>query len=115
MAQKLYALVAGECSPDNPDSPQHQEILLPGHLFGAIIKEKLADFLVAIKAQIKTDVRRFPHTVNLHDKKYILKVLGKVSNASDIGKKLDYFLATGNLVTNSGLDLQQVSLNMLIM
>lgn len=27
----------------------------------------------------------------------------------DIGKKLEYFLATGNLVSNTGLDLQQVS------
>ena len=34
-------------------------------------------------------------------KKALLKV------PSDIGKKVEYFLSTGNLVTNTGLDLQQ--------
>ena len=29
MLRKLYALVSGECCADNPDSPQHQEVLLP--------------------------------------------------------------------------------------
>jgi DNA-directed RNA polymerase beta subunit len=38
MIQKLYSLVAGDCSPDNPDSPQHQEILLGGHLYGMYLK-----------------------------------------------------------------------------
>lgn len=33
MIQKLYALVSGDCCADNPDSPQHQEILLGGHLY----------------------------------------------------------------------------------
>jgi DNA-directed RNA polymerase I subunit RPA2 len=37
MVQKLYALVAGDCCPDNPDSTQQQEILLPGHLYSSII------------------------------------------------------------------------------
>ncbi len=37
------------------------------------------------------------------------KVFSKCSNLGDIGKTLDYFLATGNLVSNTGLDLQQTS------
>jgi DNA-directed RNA polymerase I subunit RPA2 len=109
MVQKLYSLVAGECCADNPDSTQQQEVLLPGHLFSSIIKEKFLDYLVAIKTQVRTDIRRQPHTVNFHDKKYMLKVLSKLSGAADIGKKLEYFLATGNLVSNTGLDLQQTS------
>ena len=35
------------------------------------------------------------------------KAMTKVS--SDLGRKIEYFLATGNLVSNTGLDLQQVS------
>jgi DNA-directed RNA polymerase I subunit RPA2 len=108
MTQKLYSLVAGECCADNPDSPQLQEILLPGHLYASIIKEKVLDYLVAIKTQIRTDMRRQPHTVNFFDKKYLLKVLSKLGGTADIGKKLEYFLATGNLISNTGLDLQQV-------
>ena len=37
------------------------------------------------------------------------KLNAKLSNVSNIGKKLDYFLATGNLISQTGLDLQQAS------
>ncbi|KAJ3244159.1 hypothetical protein HDU78_011350 [Chytriomyces hyalinus] len=107
MIQKLYSLVAGECAVDNPDSPQHQEVLLGGHLFANYMKEKLGDILDGICTQIKTDVRRFPATVDFQSKIYLSKVFSKVN--CDIGKKMEYFLATGNLVSNTGLDLQQVS------
>ena len=58
MLRKLYALVSGSCSADNPDSPQHQEVLLPGHLYGMIIKERLEEVLNQVRNQIATDVRR---------------------------------------------------------
>jgi len=38
MIQKLLALVAGDCVPDNPDSPMSHEILLPGHLLQMFLK-----------------------------------------------------------------------------
>jgi DNA-directed RNA polymerase I subunit RPA2 len=41
MLEKLYALVSGETLPDNLDSLQNQEILLPGHLYLMIIRESL--------------------------------------------------------------------------
>ena len=58
MLRKLYALVSGSCSADNPDSPQHQEVLLPGYLYGMIIKERLEEVLNQVRNQIATDVRR---------------------------------------------------------
>ena len=58
MLRKLYALVSGSCSADNPDSPQHQEALLPGYLYGMIIKERLEEVLNQVRNQIATDVRR---------------------------------------------------------
>ncbi|KAJ3010105.1 hypothetical protein HKX48_007581 [Thoreauomyces humboldtii] len=109
MMQKLYALVAGECASDNPDSPQHQEILLPGHLYMSIMKEKMADWLIAIKTQVQIDIRMKSAQVDFMDKKYLNKVLQKTAGAADIGRKMEYFLATGNLVSNTGLDLQQTS------
>ncbi|KAJ3289897.1 hypothetical protein HK104_007149 [Borealophlyctis nickersoniae] len=109
MMQKLYALVAGTITDDNPDSPQLQEVLLGGHLYLAIMKEKLGDWLSAIKTQIQMDLRRQGATVDFMDRKYIQKAVAKTAGAADIGKKLEYFLSTGNLVSNTGLDLQQVS------
>ena len=87
MIRKLYALVAGDCAPDNPDSPQHQELLLGGHLYNMYMKEKFADYLSQLKLQIQTDIRKSPTSVDFHDRKYILKVLGKVNG--DIGKKME--------------------------
>ena len=107
MIRKLYALVEGECCADNPDSPQHQEILMPGFLYGMIIKEKLEELLTGIRAQIAQDVRRNVQGVDFFDNKYVSKAMHKVN--SDIGAKMHFFLATGNLVTPTGLDLQQAS------
>ena len=57
MLRKLYSLVSGSCCADNPDSPQHQEVLLPGFLYGMIIKERLEEALSQIRHQIATDVK----------------------------------------------------------
>ncbi|KAG8965474.1 DNA-directed RNA polymerase I subunit rpa2 [Tulasnella sp. 419] len=107
MLRKLFALVSGSCSADNPDSPQHQEILLPGYLYGMIIKERLDDALSQVRYQIAQDVRRQVVAVNLFDNGYIKKVVQKVN--FEIGARLSNFLATGNLVSSTGLDLQQAS------
>ncbi|AQZ15464.1 RPA135 (YPR010C) [Zygosaccharomyces parabailii] len=106
MIRKLYSLVAGDCCPDNPDATQHQEVLLGGFLYGMILKEKIDEYLQAIIAQIRTDINRgIP--ANFKDRKYMTRVLMRVND--NIGSKMQYFLSTGNLVSQSGLDLQQVS------
>ena len=58
MLRKLYALVSRECCVDNSDSPQNQEVLLPGSLYGMIIKERLEEALNQIRTQIVDDVRK---------------------------------------------------------
>lgn len=107
MVRKLYSLVAGECAPDNPDSPAHQEIMLGGFLYGQIIKEKLEDVLKGLRAQIQLDIRRSLSSVDFVSTNYIKKAMQKVN--TDIGTKLAYFLSTGNLVSSTGLDLQQTT------
>lgn len=108
MLQKLYSNVSGEYGEDNPDSLQFQETLLGGHLILAIIKENMYNWLQAIKTQIQQDLRKIQSKVDFKDKNYLTSVFRKTTGAADIGRKLDYFLATGNLVSNTGLDLQQV-------
>ncbi|KAF5393051.1 hypothetical protein D9757_001185 [Collybiopsis confluens] len=123
MLRKLYSLVNGTCCADNPDSPQHQEVLLPGTLYSMIIKERMEEILNSIRTFINVDIRNGGN-VDFHDSKYFLNYI--LSNANpqfseryfskvlarinfDIGSKLSNFLATGNLISPSGLDLQQAS------
>jgi DNA-directed RNA polymerase I subunit RPA2 len=107
MMRKLYSLVAGDCCVDNPDSPQHQEILLPGFLYGQIIKERLDEYAIALRGQIARDVRTKARGIDFFDGRYISKTFSKV--VPNIGGRLSSFLATGNLSSPSGLDLQQTS------
>jgi len=53
------------------------------------------------------EIRKKKQPIDLLDLTHWKKNLLKVP--SDIGKKIEYFLSTGNLVTNTGLDLQQAS------
>lgn len=107
MLRKLYALVSKSCCVDNPDSPQHQEVLLPGMLYGMIIKERLEEALNGFWSGIRQDVQRSEASVDFFDKRYVKKVLARTN--FDIGARMSNFLATGNLVSPSGLDLQQAS------
>lgn len=67
MLRKLYASVSASCCGDNPDSPQHQEVLLPGSLYGMIIKERMEEVLFNIRNQIAQDVRRGDSHVDFFD------------------------------------------------
>lgn len=110
MVRKLYALAEGECSVDNPDAVQSQEILLPGFLYGMIIKERLEEWLTSIGALSRQWTRENqwkPFTSREFEKEFLPKIVRKSNE--NLGQALDYFLSTGNLVSPSGLDLQQVS------
>lgn len=111
MTRKLYALVAGECAVDNPDAVQNQEILLGGFLYGMIVKEKLEDWLSnGFRMSLRDYLRRSPDnnfTSPTFLKDFPTKIFGRTNE--NIGGALEYFLSTGNLVSPTGLDLQQVS------
>jgi DNA-directed RNA polymerase I subunit RPA2 len=113
MISKLFSLVAGDITPDNPDSPQYQEILVGGFLYLQILKEKFDDYLSGIHAIIQSDLRaeanKLPRSkpVDYHDKRLFAQVMQKFH--FDLGGKMTYFLATGNLQSASGLDLQQIT------
>ena len=53
MLQKLYALVGGQCSEDNPDALTHHEVMLPGQLLCKFLQDKLVECLEAFKAQVE--------------------------------------------------------------
>ena len=110
MIRKLYTLVAGDCSADNPDALSNQEVLLPGFLYGMIIKERLEEWLRSIQGPIDDWSRQNGNAgfTNLaFIREFPTKILRKTSD--NIGGPLEYFLSTGNLISASGLDLQQNS------
>lgn len=111
MTRKLYALVAGDCAVDNPDAVQNQEILLGGFLFGMIIKERIEDFMGNdLRLVVREYLRKNPEhsfTTNQFAKEFPVKLCGRANE--NIGGALQYFMSTGNLVSPTGLDLQQVS------
>jgi DNA-directed RNA polymerase I subunit RPA2 len=114
MLQKLMALVQGLCKPDNPDTLAHQEILLPGSLLQSILYEKLENLLeqIRFKFQVLFDAPSSENVSNIKkilEPGYIQKNIFQVIQKFDIGRRVEYFLATGNLTSKSGLGLNQSS------
>jgi DNA-directed RNA polymerase I subunit RPA2 len=113
MLRKLYAFAAGDCGVDNADSMQNQEILLPGHLMTSFVKEKFEEMLQALRLglirEMKLDFARSPSKFS--DSKFWSKHVDRHGSlsAGGIGKKVQHFLSTGNIISTTGLDLMQVS------
>ncbi len=106
MMQRLFLLVQEKIKPDNVDAMSAHEALLPGYLYAMILKEALYDWLHGVRGSIIRDIRRQPKKVRLADTAYWRKTCDMVP---EIGRKIKYFLVTGNLVSKTGLDLMQVS------
>ncbi|PGG99077.1 hypothetical protein AJ80_09409 [Polytolypa hystricis UAMH7299] len=110
MIRKLYALVAGDCASDNPDAVSNQEVLLGGFLYGMILKERLEEWLRSFGAFARdwTDRNQgAKFTDPKFEKEFLSRIVSRTNE--NIGGALEYFLSTGNLVSPTGLDLQQPS------
>ena len=113
MLRKLYSFAAGDCGVDNADSLQNQEILLPGHLLSTFVKEKFEETLENVRLglikEMRIDYTKF--LSNVTQMKHWTKVIDRYGMLSSggIGKKVQHFLSTGNIISTTGLDLMQVS------
>ena len=111
MVRKLYALVAGDCAADNPDAVQNQEILLGGFLYGMLIKERLDEWLsTGLRLSLRDYKQKFPAN-NFTSQDFLKDFPGRLFSKTNenVGGALEYFISTGNLVSPTGLDLQQTS------
>ena len=54
MVKKLFSLVQDKCVVEGVDSVMMHEIVLGGHLYMQLLKEKLETWMVVLKAQVKT-------------------------------------------------------------
>ena len=111
MCRKLYALAAGDCSVDNPDAVQNQEVLLGGFLYAQILKERLEELLtVSFRGALRDYLRKNPtmsFTSATFAKDFPNGLFRRCNE--NLGNALEYFMSTGNLQSPSGLDLQQTS------
>ncbi len=99
---------SGACQGDNPDSMMHQEALLPGHLIQQFMKERLQDLQARLKEVLLKEATDKPG-VSFDDAPFIERCMAKACGLADIGRRMEYLLATGNLVSRSGMGLSQTS------
>ena len=86
MLQKLYALVTGQCSQDNPDSLMHHEVLLPGILLQMFMREQLSEALIKVKDTILREFEGQPQTMDLNDRERILSLVVGSIGRIDLGR-----------------------------
>lgn len=77
--------------------------MLGGHLYGQLLAEKLFDLLVGARAKLIKDLKNPKFEASsIRNPNYLKKL---IDMQVSIGKKMEHFLATGNLITKSQLDL----------
>jgi DNA-directed RNA polymerase I subunit RPA2 len=106
MIQKLYSLVSGKVEPDNLDALVNHDILLPGHFYMMFFREKLEEVFQGIKSKVYKDVTSGKEVAKIREINYIERAIDSMAS---IGKKIEYLIATGNLKSQTGLDLMQMN------
>ena len=107
MVKKLWSLVQDELEPDNLDSLTTQELLTAGQLYGMFMREKMEEMMYLARSLFGKEIRKKIEN-NEQDEIAVLEILEKIiPHCFEISKKLEYLLATGNLKSQTGLDLMQ--------
>ncbi|CDJ31653.1 DNA-directed RNA polymerase I subunit RPA2, putative [Eimeria mitis] len=116
MFRKLRQLRAGKIPPESMDAFSYQEVVLPGQILASVLKDALFSALIKLRTQYTMELRQVKAAG--HDPSLVIssnKFFDAATDrcASEIGHKVNYFMATGNIRTNQ-LDLQQVECNTLM-
>ena len=86
----------------------HQEVLLPGHLIQQFMKERLGDLLAKLKEMLLKEAKDKAGT-SFEDSALVERCMARACSFVDIGRRMEYLLATGNLISRSGLGLSQTT------
>ncbi|XP_023678390.1 DNA-directed RNA polymerase I subunit RPA2 [Paramormyrops kingsleyae] len=103
MTRKLFTFAKQGCMEENPDSLMCQEVLTPGELFLMFLKERMQAWMVSVKFAFDKRAHRLTSSINSDG---LLKMFNM---GTDLTKPFEYLMATGNLVSKSGLGLMQSS------
>lgn len=108
MAQKLLALVKGECASESPDNPQFQEAAVSGHILLLIIRERLENILGAARRKIEFEAKR--KADNFHLTRFCITFFVKVRSVKDPQTVLSmFFFFTSFMIKQSQFGLFYVT------
>ncbi|KAK2570429.1 DNA-directed RNA polymerase I subunit RPA2 [Acropora cervicornis] len=96
LIQKLFAFAQDKCAEESADNPMLQEVLLPGHLYNMCLKEKLESWLYHVRANLEKSIKSKSN-------------FEAMARSTNISHQMEYLLATGTLVSKSGLGLMQTA------
>ena len=103
MIKKLFFFVEEKCVVEGVDSLMNHEIVLGGHIYLQLLKEKLGDFMTVLKmvvlrmAKMKGAAFELTPTV----------MSNCATKTGSLEKPFENFLGTGNLPSKTGLGLMQ--------
>ncbi|XP_028028172.1 DNA-directed RNA polymerase I subunit RPA2 [Bombyx mandarina] len=101
MVQKLYDLVQNKCKVEGADAVMMQEVMVGGHLYLQVLKERLQNILNNVRIQILKRAKTTHRLVIGHKElQQILRACGSLE------QKMETFLATGN-APSSNVNLTQ--------
>ena len=103
MVKKLFSLVQENCSVEGVDSVMTQELVLGGHFYLQLLKEKLETWLRTLKAAIlkRESMSSTPFELTPAIMDWCL------SKTWNFERLFENFLGTGNLPSETGLGLMQ--------
>jgi len=103
MVKKLFSLVQENCSVEGVDSVMTQELVLGGHLYLQLLKEKLETWLRTLKSAIlkRESMSSTPFELTPGNMDWCL------SKTWNFERLFENFLGTGNLPSETGLGLMQ--------
>jgi len=109
MFRKLVAMVSGKIRPDNPDALDAHDLLTPGQLYGGVLKEAVHGIVERLAGALSKKSRVMTWKNDSVAPLTCALIKMQLASVSDLTKKMEYFMATGNLQSRTGLDLQQTS------
>lgn len=102
MNRKLFTLAHDQCKFEGADAVMMQEVLQGGHLYLQILKERLYNWLVAMRSCVLKRARSNVSFSLTHT-----ELMNAAKQAGTLESNMENFMATGSLFSTSGLGLMQ--------
>lgn len=109
LVQKLVATSLGDLEVDNADALSHQSLMPPGQLYLTLLKERIETLMQIVAFHIRREEKENGSSKASGSalKGLITEAFKKTIKGDSVSKSMSYLLATGNLKSNTGLDLPQ--------